>query len=669
MGIANVMFLIATIAVFGYFAFNLNLTWSALNSVGKGSEEVRSDQLVSRIGFMLTGGLLQTRMFKDIVPGIMHFIIFWGFITVGLGTAETLLSGVLPSLEVKSLFGEGPILNAFLASQDLGNFAVMCAVSFAISRRLFFPPPRLKALAKASKKDAFIVLGLILILMVTELLLMGSKTFLEGEHQLPAAALQISSTMAAAFGNLFGIETQAGWLLAKNSFWLIHIGALFGFVTFLPFSKHQHLIWVWPNMLFKSHRGSGRLRPFEIKEDAESFGVGAVEQFTWKQLLDGMTCVECGRCTDVCPANSTGKPLDPRLIIHHLKDAMQEAIQVKDLSQRRALISGVVSRDELWACTTCGACMEACPLHIEHIPAIVDMRRYMTMTEGEIAPELQLTLQNLETYSNPWGISNENRADWAKGLGVTTMAEKSDVDYLFWVGCAGSFDENYKKTTQSIAKILNKSGTTFSILGREEKCNGDTARRVGNEYLANMQISENIETMKRYNVKKIVTGCPHCFNTIKNEYPDFGFNAEVIHHSELIADLLDSGKVTTGDVPEATKNATFHDSCYLGRHNKIYNEPRAALESVLKSPLREMPRTKENGFCCGAGGGRMWMEEHIGERINVNRATEAVATGATTIATACPFCKTMMSDGVKTNGAQDKVQIKDIAEIVADAMI
>ena len=669
MGIANVMFLIATVSVFGYFAYNLNVTWSALHAIGKGQEEVRSDNFLSRIGFMLTGGLLQRRMFKDIVPGMMHFVIFWGFVTVGLGTVETLLSGVLPSLEFKNLFGEGPLLNAFLVSQDLGNFAVMCAVTFAICRRLFFPPARLKSLAKASKKDAFIVLGLIFILMITELLLMGAKTFLEGDHQLPAAALQISSAMAAAFGVIFGIESLAGWELAKNSFWFVHIGALFGFVTFLPFSKHQHLIWVWPNMLFKSHKGSGRLRPFEIKEDAESFGVGAVEQFTWKQLLDGMTCVECGRCTDVCPANGTGKPLDPRLIIHHLKDAMQEAIHVKDPAQKRALISGVVSRDELWSCTTCGACMEACPLHIEHIPAIVDMRRYMTMTEGEIAPELQLTLQNLETYSNPWGISNENRADWAKGLGVTTMAEKSDVDYLFWVGCAGSFDENYKKTTQSIAKILNKSGTSFSILGREEKCNGDTARRVGNEYLANMQISENIDTMKRYNVKKIVTGCPHCFNTIKNEYPDFGFNAEVIHHSELIADLLDSGKVKTGDVPEAAKNTTFHDSCYLGRHNQIYNEPRVALENVLKSPLKEMPRTKENGFCCGAGGGRMWMEEHIGERINVNRATEAVATGATTIATACPFCKTMMSDGVKTNGAQDKVQIKDIAEIVADAMI
>jgi Fe-S oxidoreductase len=249
------------------------------------------------------------------------------------------------------------------------------------------------------------------------------------------------------------------------------------------------------------------------------------------------------------------------------------------------------------------------------------------------------------------------------------MAEKSDVEYLFWVGCSGSFDETYKKTTQSIAKILQKSGTTFSILGKEEKCNGDTARRVGNEYLANMQIADNIETFKRYKVKKVITGCPHCFNTIKNEYPDFGFQAEVLHHSEVISDLVAKGKITTKDVPSESKNVTFHDSCYLGRHNQIYQEPRTALEKVIQAPLKEMPRTKENGFCCGAGGGRMWMEEHIGERINVNRAKEAIATGASIIATACPFCKTMMGDGVKTNGAESTVQVKDIAEIVAEAMV
>ena len=668
MGLLNFLFLISTMAIFGYFAFNLNLTWKALHTVGKGDEEVRNQNLVDRFAFMLMGGLLQRRMFKDPIPGIMHFVIFWGFVTVGLGTMETLISGAFPLLSFKNVFGEGLLLDLFLASQDIGNFAVLIAISFAIGRRMFHPPARLKSLPASSKKDAYIVLGLIWTLMITELLVMGGKTFISTEESLPNGPLLFSEGLASIVGTVFQLNSEEAWSSFITAVWTTHIFTLFGFMTFLPFSKHQHLLWVWPNMLFKSHRGSGRLRPFEIKEDAESFGVGTVEQFTWKQLLDGMTCVECGRCTDVCPAQATGKPLDPRLMIHHLKDAMKESLQ-SGSDPKRALIGGIVSRDELWACTTCGACMEACPLHIEHIPAIVDMRRYMTMTEGEIAPELQLTLQNLETHSNPWGISNDNRGDWAKGLGVTTMAEKSDVEYLFWVGCSGSFDETYKKTTQSIAKILQKSGTTFSILGKEEKCNGDTARRVGNEYLANMQIAENIETFKRYKVKKVITGCPHCFNTIKNEYPDFGYQTEVVHHSEVISELVASGKISTKDVPAESKNVTYHDSCYLGRHNQIYQEPRLALEKVIQAPLKEMPRTKENGFCCGAGGGRMWMEEHIGERINVNRAKEAIATGASVIATACPFCKTMMGDGVKTNGAESTVQVKDIAEIVAEAMI
>ena len=408
----------------------------------------------------------------------------------------------------------------------------------------------------------------------------------------------------------------------------------------------------------------------EFDENAESFGVGSVEEFSWKQLLDSMTCVECGRCTSVCPANSTGKKLDPRLMIHHLKDAMMEASE-KPADQRRDLIGGVVSREELWDCTTCGACVEACPLHIEHIPAIVDMRRYMTMTEGEMPSELQGTLQNLEVHSNPWGISNSQRADWAKGLDVTTMAEKSDVDYLFWVGCAGSFDDRYKKVSQSIASVMQNAGVSFSILGTEEKCNGDTARRSGNEYLADMQIQENIDTMKRYGVKKIVTGCPHCFNTIKNEYPDFGYKAEVIHHSELISDLVKSGKVKSTNskkVAEEVSKVTYHDSCYLGRHNDVYSAPREALSQATGGEVTEMQRTKDNGFCCGAGGARMWMEETVGERINVNRAGEAIGTGAKTIATACPFCMTMMNDGVKAHGKEDDVAVKDIAEIVASSI-
>ena len=668
---SNVFFLVLTVAVVGFFLFNIKKNWERITTTGQGFDEERTSNPLARLSFTLTGGLLQKKMFKDPTAGIMHFVIFWGFVTVSLGTVETILNGVFPAFDFKLLLGDGFIFHGFLVSQDFGNAAVLFAITFAILRRLFFAPERLKSVAKASKLDAFIVLGAIWGLVFTTLLHLGARTFISGTHSYPETALLFSHLSSSIVGGTFGVDSEAGWQVFSTVSWWAHIAFLFGFMTFLPFSKHQHLIWVWPNMFFKNtNNTSGRLRPMEFDENAESFGVGSVEEFSWKQLLDSMTCVECGRCTSVCPANSTGKKLDPRLMIHHLKDAMMEASE-KPADQRRDLIGGVVSREELWDCTTCGACVEACPLHIEHIPAIVDMRRYMTMTEGEMPSELQGTLQNLEVHSNPWGISNSQRADWAKGLDVTTMAEKSDVDYLFWVGCAGSFDDRYKKVSQSIASVMQNAGVSFSILGTEEKCNGDTARRSGNEYLADMQIQENIDTMKRYGVKKIVTGCPHCFNTIKNEYPDFGYKAEVIHHSELISDLVKSGKVKSTNskkVAEEVSKVTYHDSCYLGRHNDVYSAPREALSQATGGEVTEMQRTKDNGFCCGAGGARMWMEETVGERINVNRAGEAIGTGAKTIATACPFCMTMMNDGVKAHGKEDDVAVKDIAEIVASSI-
>lgn len=655
----SIVFTVLMVSCFAYFALNLKKTWLRIQSVA-GKEEVRIDNPSQRLKNTLFLGFFQNKMFKDKKAGVMHALIFWGFITVSIGTLETLISGIVPIFHFGSLLGSGFVYRMFLFTQELGNLLVVLGIIWAFARRIFFPPERIKSLSESSKKDAYIVLGLILGLVVTALADIGAKGL---AGTIPLNLLSISPFFAKLI-NIVNLD----WVSFGKTIWWVHCLILFGFITFLPFSKHQHLIWVWPNIFFKSEKSRGRIRPMEFDEDAESFGVGKVTDFSWKQILDSQTCVECGRCTESCPANITGKPLDPRKIMHDLKESSIQSCNDKNSEAPKNLIGDFISKEELWACTTCGACMEACPLYIEHIPAIVDMRRYLTLTEGDIPEELNNTFKNLEVNGTPWAFPQSARADWAKDQEITSMKDKSDVDYLFWVGCAGSYDDRYKKVSKSIAKIMKTADVSFSILGTEEKCNGDTARRLGNEYLADMAIQENIETMKKYNVKKVVTGCPHCFNTIKNEYPDFGFKAEVIHHSEMISNLQKEGKIKSGDVPDAVKNVTYHDSCYLGRHNDVYESPREAISNTTGTKPKEMDRSKEKGLCCGAGGGRMWLEETIGTRINEERADEAIKTGASTISTACPFCMTMMNDGVKAHGKDKAVEVKDIAEIVADSI-
>ncbi|TAK64760.1 MAG: (Fe-S)-binding protein, partial [Bacteroidetes bacterium] len=383
-------------------------------------------------------------------------------------------------------------------------------------------------------------------------------------------------------------------------------------------------------------------------------------------------CTECGRCTASCPANITGKPLSPKKIIVDIRHRLMEKAPLLAQSSEsnellnKHLIDNYITEDELWACTSCMACVQECPVQIEHVDSIVDMRRYLVLNESRFPKELQTTFQNLERNFTPWAFSQASRADWAEGLNIPRMSETKDAEILFWVGCAGSYDARYKKVTQSFAKLMQIAGIKFAILGTEEKCNGDPARRAGNEYLAQTLMMENVVTLSNYNVKTIVTTCPHCFNIFKNEYPQLGGNYEVIHHTDFIAGLIESGKIKL--TQEQKSRITYHDSCYLGRYNQVYDSPRETLKTIPGVELVEMNRSRDKGFCCGAGGARMFMEEHIGKRVNIERTEEALTLKPDVIGTACPFCMTMMTDGVKDKGATEQVKVKDIAELVLEAM-
>jgi Fe-S oxidoreductase len=495
----------------------------------------------------------------------------------------------------------------------------------------------------------------------------AASIFMNGGYHLNELR-PVSATLSTVFyGNYYSAFT------GYEVFWWIHIVLIFSFLNFLPYSKHLHVLTSIPNTYFANLDSiRNTIKPLDLEdENAEYFGAADIEHLSWKQILDGYSCTECGRCTSVCPANNVGKTLSPRDILVKIRKRTKDKAPLitAGISEgeqfEKTLVHNYIEDKVLWQCTTCMACVQECPVMIEHVDSIVDMRRNLVLTESEFPSNLNNVFKSLETNFSPWAFNPADRAAWAEGLNIKTMAEDPNGEILFWVGCAGSYDDRYKKVSQALAKLMQKANIDFRILGTEEKCTGDTARRLGNEYLAQMLMHENIETLNNYGVKKIVTACPHCLHSLKNEYKQFGGNFKVLHHTELIEQMIKDGKIEFQE-KKTSEKLTYHDSCYLGRYNDIYDSPRNSLSNLNGFDYLEMERNKSRGFCCGAGGGRMFLEDEEGGKINNERTKEALDTGADKIASACPFCMTMLTDGVKHFEKSEQVEIKDIAELVLD---
>lgn len=560
---------------------------------------------------------------------------------------------------------------ALLLAADCISLVVLAAVVIAVFRRAVFRPAHIDPTL-----DAFIILGLIAALMIAYFGLNACEIRLgermDEEPWMPVSRLL--SQLAAPY-------TPAQLHVAARVFWWIHALVLLFFLVYLPRGKHLHIITAIPNCFFRSLSFVTTV-PRLVFQKGRTFGVSKVFQFTWKDLLDFYACTECGRCQAQCPAHNTGKALNPKQVIRtgkmnlltngswllagrsdSLAPAKDDAPTIWPLIGNG---EGSVSTDAIWACTTCGACMNACPVYIEHVPKLIGLRRHLVMEKAQFPPELINLFENTEQRFNPWGIAPSERAKWAQGQEIKVLTEDVKVEYLFFVGCAGAFDSRSRKTTQALAKIFTKAGLSWGILGSQEKCCGDPLRRLGNEYVFDQLARENVELFRKHGIRHIITFCPHCFSTLKNDYAQFGGDFQVSHHTQIVAELIRQGRIKLAGRRE--EPIVFHDSCYLGRYNGVYQEPRQVLAAATGRPPLEMPRRLDRSFCCGAGGGRMWMDEDVGQATYLERTREALALKPATICVACPYCMTMFEDGLRDENAVGKVQVKDVAEIVLEAM-
>jgi Fe-S oxidoreductase len=696
--LGTVIFAIVLVTAWVLFALRMRRLVQLLRS---GRPENRFDQLGERIKYFVLMVLGQRGVLRDPLPGIAHFFTFWAFIIIQLDALNLWAQGFHFTLPVISSRPFAAILDIFV------TLAFVALIEFAY-RRLVLRPKQLES-QHHGMADAFIILGLIAVVLVT--------LFFFEVFSFVATGGRDWTLFGALVGPSWsGIPVQTATALA-SVFWWSNVLIVLFFLVYIPNSKHLHLIATPFNVFFRNLRPKGALDLIPDLEEREDYGVHKINQFTWKQLLDGYACTECGRCNSVCPALATDKPLWPKEIILGVKEELFATGHLRPIGEKETptevldepLVGGRIQDETLWACTNCGACVEICPVSIEHVQKIDDMRRYLVMEESRFPSEVTPLFNNLERNQNPWEISNDTRADWASELGVKTLAEDPEVEVLYWVGCMGSFDARNRKVATAFARIMQAANVKFGILGPEESCTGDPARRIGNEYLWSLLAAQNIEILngygfnqsakgaageqqrvesngdhnshqgngassalvepgRAYNVKTVVATCPHCFNTIKNEYPQLGGHYEVIHHTELISRLIDSGQLK---VPAGfdKRRLTYHDPCFLGRWNDVYDPPRQVIGAVNSDGITEMRRSRNRSFCCGGGGGRVWMEEKIGKRINNTRVQEALDTGAEAMAAACPFCITMFEDGIKAVEAQDHFAVQDIAEILAQALM
>ncbi|HEY83141.1 MAG TPA: (Fe-S)-binding protein [Dehalococcoidia bacterium] len=651
-----IIFAIVFLAAMALFAWS---SFRRFRLVALGRPEDRFSDLLKRLGGMLVYAFAQRRVLSRPF-GLNHFVLFWCFLILFLANTEFLFGGLFPDYVSLSRLPDGAYHTlAFIF--DVVSALALLAVVVAFIRRAAFASPHIGGLSR----DAVTILSLVAILMIAFFGLHGGKIALGSE---PAAYMPVSGFVAGAFFSGASAGSLAGYI---NFFWWLHAIVLLGFLNYLPYSKHMHILTAVPNCFFRN-LSRVKILPREEFKKGNTFGVGQVNEFTWKGLFDSYSCTECGRCSDACPATFTGKPLDPRLVIHDIKMNLLKngPLIARKKTPVLPLIGddkeGSIAEEVLWECTTCGACVEVCPVFIEHFPRIIDMRRYLVEMHAKFPEELLTLFDNMEQRSNPWGIAPAERVKWAVDIEVKPF-EADKTEYLFFVGCAGAFDARTRRTTVALAQILEASGVSWGILGRDELCCGDSLRRLGNEFVFDNMARENIKLFADRGIKKVITQCPHCYSTLKNDYRQYGAELEVIHHSELIAHLIQEGRLKLDGAGDLGR-VVFHDSCYLGRHNMIYEAPRKVITSATGQEPTEMARHHAKSFCCGAGGGRMWMEEPIGKHINVARVEEALEKDPETICVCCPYCMIMFEDGLKDKGVTEKVKVLDLAEVAARAL-